>query len=88
MQSNSVSLSIGEIVSNAISLGLKNAPSLILMAILWVLTIWIPYLNIGTTIGVWDQLVRMGRGESISPTAIFNSEYRERIGEFFPALES
>lgn len=83
MQSDSVRLSIGEIVSNAISIGLKNAPMLILMAILWVITLWIPYLNIGTTIGLWDQLVRMGRGESISPTAIFNSEYRERIGDFF-----
>ena len=83
MQSNSISLSIGDIVSNAISIGLKNAPMLILMAILWVITLWIPYLNIGTTIGLWDQLVRMGRGESISPTAIFNSEYRERIGDFF-----
>lgn len=83
MQSDTVSLSIGEIVSNAISLGLKNAPMLILMAVLWVLTLWIPYLNIGTTIGLWDQLVRMGRGGPISPTAIFNSEYRERIGDFF-----
>lgn len=79
-------LSIGDIISNAISMGLKNAPSLILMAILYVITIWIPYLNIGTTIGVWDQLVKMGRGESISPTEIFDPKYRERIGDFFLLL--
>ncbi len=82
----SVRLSVGDVISNGISLGLKNLVSLILLAILYVITIWIPYLNIGTTIGLWDQIVRMGRGEKINPTAIFDERYRKRIGDFFLLL--
>ncbi len=50
--------------------------------ILWELTIGIPYLNVGTTIGLVGLCARMGRGDAISPTQIFSAEYRKPVGDF------
>jgi hypothetical protein len=50
---------------------------------LWALTLWIPYLNVGTTIGLLGLVAAMSKGERISPTEIFKPHYRERMGEFF-----
>ena len=83
MEKNQVSLSIGDIVSNGVSIGMKNFVNLLLASILWVVTIWIPYLNLGTTIAMIDIVARLARGEEISPTGIFDAKYRARIGEFF-----
>jgi hypothetical protein len=48
------------------------------------LTVWIPYLNIGTTIGLSvGIIVKAGRGEAISFTEIFDPKYRKYMGEFF-----
>jgi len=76
-------LSVGLIIKQALAIGLKNAPSLLGAFVLWVLTIWIPYLNVGTTIGLFGMAAKMGRGEVVSPTAIFAKEYRKQMGEFF-----
>ena len=35
-----------------IGLGIKNAVSMLGATVLWLLTIWIPYLNVGTTISM------------------------------------
>ncbi len=77
-------LEVGAIVSNGIALGLKNFVPLLVNGILWILTIWIPYLNVGTTIGLVTIAAKVGRGESaISSTEIFNPQYRKYMGEFF-----
>ncbi len=81
--SNQPELNVGEIISNGIQIGLKNFVPLLLTYILFVITFWIPYLNIGTFIGMQDLVPKMSRNESISPTAIFDSKYRQNIGEFF-----
>lgn len=86
MENNNVSLSVGDIVSNGLSNGLKYFVPLLLTGILYVITIWIPYLNLGTTIGVWDIIAKIGRGESVNPTDIFDPKYRQRIGDFFLLL--
>ena len=78
-----VQLSVGEIISNGISTGLKNFVNLLLTGILFGLTAWIPYLNMGTYIGMQDLVPKMSRGESISPTGIFDAKYRKNFGEFF-----
>lgn len=39
-------------IQEAIQIGLKNLPSLIGAAALYILTIWIPYINVGTTIAM------------------------------------
>ena len=79
-------LSVGDVVSNGVSIGLKNFVPLLITGILYVVTIWIPYLNLGTTIGLWDLVAKLGRGESVNPTDIFDEKYRSRIGDFFLLL--
>jgi len=76
-------LTIAGIFSNALTIGLKNAASLLGAVILWALTVWIPYLNVGTTIGLVAIVAKMGRGEVVSPTEIFDRANRQRMGEFF-----
>ncbi|MDP8315647.1 MAG: hypothetical protein RAP70_11350 [Candidatus Celaenobacter antarcticus] len=76
-------LSIGSIISNGLSYGFKNILNLLGAIVLWVLTIWIPYLNIGTTIGLIGLVVHMSKGEPFSPTVIFDAKYRKNFGEFF-----
>ena len=63
--------------------GFKNVPSLLGMVILYVLTIWIPYLNVGTTIGVQKAVIKIGRGEVINPLDIFKAENRKNLGDYF-----
>jgi len=80
-------LSIGGIVSNGIQLGLKNLVPIIVNALLFILTFWIPYLNVGTFIGMYALVTKMGKGEeNLSFTEIFNPDYRKYMGEFFLCL--
>ncbi|PJZ78685.1 hypothetical protein [Leptospira neocaledonica] len=82
--STSEPLSIVGIIRNSIELGLKNFVPLFVAFILWLVTVWIPYLNVGTSIGLFILIpIKIGRGESFSPTDIFNKENRKYIGEFF-----
>jgi hypothetical protein len=77
-------LSVGAIVGNGVKQGLSSAGSIIVNVVLWALTVWIPYLNVGTTIGLYVGLVaKAGRGEPISPTEIFNPIYRKQMGDYF-----
>jgi len=76
-------LTISGILTNSFQLGLKQAGPLFLASLLWLLTIWIPYINVGTTIGMIGLIIAMGRGEKINPSGIFNAKYRSNIGEFF-----
>ena len=63
---------------------MKNLVPILVNAVLWVLTIWIPYLNIGTTIGMMVGIVsKASKGETISMTEIFDPRYRKYMGEFF-----
>jgi hypothetical protein len=76
-------LTVGGIVQHGLETGLKNALSLLGAVALWALTVWIPYLNVGTTIGLMGLVAAMGKGQVISPTEIFASKYRKQMGEFF-----
>ncbi len=76
-------LTISSIISNSIQIGLKNFASIIGAVILWLITIWIPYINVGTTIALIGMVVAISKGKIISPTEIFDSKYRRNMGEFF-----
>ena len=66
-------LEVVAIIKNGIELGMKNLVPILVNALLWVLTIWIPYINIGTTIGLAIGIVsKVSRGETISMTEIFD----------------
>ena len=79
-------LSVGTLIQNGIQLALKNFVALIVNGILFVLTIWIPYINIGTMIGMYTLPAKMGRDQGISMTEIFDPANRKFMGEFFLVL--
>lgn len=76
-------LTVASIVKNGISIGTKNLVSLIAAVFLWIITLWIPYINVGTTIGMLSIVVAMSKGNVISPLEIFDGKYRQYMGEFF-----
>lgn len=79
-------LTPGSILIAAYRLGLDNTRTILSAGTLWLLTLWIPYLNIGTTIGMLNLIVSIGRNEKFAPTSIFNKEYRANMGEFLLLL--
>lgn len=68
---------------DAYSIAVKNALSIVIAILLWILTIWIPYINIGTTIALCTMPLALSRNRPISPTFIFDKRYRQFFGEFF-----
>ncbi len=76
--------SVGSIISGAFQRGLKYVVPVFVNAVLWLITFWIPYLNVGTTIGLTIGVVtKMSRDEEISMTEVFKPEYRKNMGEYF-----
>jgi len=76
-------LNFAEVLSEAFTIGLKNFFSILGCVILWLVTIWIPYLNVGTTIAISTLPAALSKGKVISPLEIFNSRYLKFMGEFF-----
>lgn len=70
-------------IKEGVSLGLVNYLSVLCAALLYVATIWIPYLNVGTTIAMASLPAEMAKGNVINPTFIFDCKYRRNMGEFF-----
>jgi hypothetical protein len=63
--------------------GTKNIPSLLGAIVLWLVTIWIPYVNVGTTIAICTLPLQLSKGEIFSPLSIFDKKYYRYMGEFF-----
>ena len=76
-------LDFSETLKDSIAIGVKNAPSVVVAVALWLVTIWIPYINIGTTIAISLLPVELAKGSVINPLGIFDSKYRRYMGEYF-----
>ena len=76
-------ITVSGVLQEGIGVGLKNAVSLVGAVFLWLITIWIPYLNVGTTIAIYNIPIELSKGKIISPTFIFDAKYRKFMGEFF-----
>ena len=76
-------LNIMATIKDGLSIALINFLSLILVTVLYLITIWIPYLNVGTTIAMSSLPAEMAKGDAINPLFIFNGKYRRNMGEFF-----
>jgi hypothetical protein len=76
------------VLGEGIGLGLKNFLSIFVAYILYILTCWIPYINVGTTIAMVNMPISLSKSEGrmISPTFIFDGQYRKYMGEFFNLL--
>lgn len=70
-------------LTEGITLGIKNFPSLLGMTVLYAITVWIPYLNVGTTIGLFRSIISISKGAIINPLDIFNKENFSQMGDFF-----
>ena len=68
--------------AEALEIGVKNAPSIIGCVVLWLLTIWVPYINVGTTIAINMLPIELAKGGVISPLCIFDAKYRKYMGDF------
>ncbi|MCL2319554.1 MAG: hypothetical protein FWC45_05670 [Treponema sp.] len=76
-------LAVSDTIKEGIDIGMKNIGPILVNVVLWVVTIWIPYLNLGTTIGLSAGIIaKASRGEAISMTEIFDKKYRKYMGEF------
>ena len=79
-------LDIRKTITEGIGYGLKNFLPLLLMVVLYLVTFWIPYLNVGTTIGVCKAIIGIGRGEVVNPVSIFDKDNFKNLGGFFLLL--
>lgn len=75
-------LNFSTTLKDALYIGVKNAPSIVAALVLFLVTIWIPYLNIGTFIAITLLPTQLAKGNVINPIEIFSSRYRRYMGEF------
>jgi len=66
----------------AFEMGVKNAPSILGCIVLFLLTCWIPYINVGAFIAITLLPTQLAKGEVINPLSIFDAKYRRYMGEF------
>jgi len=71
-----------ETLGEACQIGLKNILSLIAVTLLYIVTIWIPYINVGTTLAMSALPAELAKGRVIDPFFIFESKYRKNMGEY------
>ena len=78
-------ITVSGLLQEGFAIGLKNFLSIFVAYILYFLTLWVPYINVGTTIGVSTLPLKLSKNENavISPTFIFDGKYRKYMGEFF-----
>jgi uncharacterized membrane protein len=76
-------LDIVATLEEGIALGIANYMSVLLSVVLYILTIWIPYLNVGTTIALSLLPAEMAKGKVVNPLYIFDGKYRRNMGEYF-----
>ena len=71
-------------IRDGINIGLKNIGPILINVLLWALTAWIPYLNVGTTIGLAVGVIaKASKDEAIDFLEIFDPKYRKYMGEYF-----
>lgn len=80
---STVKINFVDALTTSFAWGIKNFLSIVGAVVLWTLTAWIPYLNIGTTIALMTIPIEISKGKVISPAFIFDSKYRKYMGEFF-----
>ena len=76
-------LSFSTTLSDGFAMGARNSLSYLAAMVLYILTIWIPYINIGTTIAIMTLPLLYAKGDkSFNPFVIFDSSYRRKMGDF------
>lgn len=78
-----VKLSFETTFKDSISIAMGNLVSILGCVVLWMITIWVPYINIGTTIAIALLPAELAKGNKVSPTSIFDAKYRDMMGDYF-----
>lgn len=82
-----MNVSVTRAITDTYTIAVKNIPSVLGAAILWILTCWIPYINVGTTIALFYGMpLELSRGGVMNPLSIFDAKYRKYMGEFFACV--
>ena len=76
-------LDIIQTIKEGVNCALKNFVSLLVAVILYLLTVWIPFLNVGTTVGLVKFVIAMSRGEMVDPLILFKKENFDNFGNLF-----
>lgn len=80
-------VTISRIIGESFTTATKNIPSILGAALLWLLTCWVPFINVGTTIALFYGLpLELSRGNVMNPLNIFDGKYRKYMGEFFSCV--
>ena len=77
------SLTFSDGFSTSFKLAMSQFWSVLGAILLWIITLWIPYINVGTTIGLIRLQIQLGRGEKIIAAEIFDAENRAAMGKMF-----
>ncbi|MBQ3872978.1 MAG: hypothetical protein IJV32_03125 [Bacteroidales bacterium] len=79
-------LNFTQTLLDGVKCGVANALPLLLAGILYIITFWIPYLNVATTIGMYKLIVALSKGEKVDPMSIFDKENFRNLSDFFLLL--
>lgn len=79
-------LDFGQTLRDAFVNGWHHALPIAGCYLLWVATVWIPYINIGTTIAIMLLPVELANGRRIAPLSIFSTRYRRDMGQYLMAI--
>ncbi|MFA7116566.1 MAG: hypothetical protein WC140_04970 [Bacteroidales bacterium] len=79
-------LDFGESIKFSFTTAFKNYFAILGIYILYILTIWIPYINIGTTIALTLLPAKLSRGDKLNCTYIFKKRYRNIMGKYLIML--
>ncbi len=63
--------------------GAKDLIPVAVASALWLVTVWIPYINIGTTIAMFTLPIWIAKEKKLSPIDLFQSEHRSKMFGFF-----
>lgn len=75
-------ISFMEVHNATYAMALKNSFWLIKTFLLYSLTAWIPYINIGTTIAIYNIPIALAHNTKHSSKSIFDKKYRKYLGEY------
>lgn len=79
-------LDVMSTIKDGLTLSFSNYLNVLLTVILYSITIWVPYINVGTTIALASLPAELAKGNKINPTFIFDAKYRKNMGEYFILL--
>ena len=78
---NRTALNFSQTFHEAFSIGFGHVGTCGGALLLWLLTCWIPYINLGTFFGLQGMVNAWAKGEPFKATDIFDSKYRRMLPE-------